>query len=811
MDSLWKDLRVAIRQCRRQPGFALAVVSTLALAIGANVAVFSVVNTVLLRALPFASPERVVWVSSVRPDNPDAPFSLPEFMDYRERTRTLAGLGAYANWSASIAGEGITERFQGARMSANAFDVLGLTPAAGRLLHPSDDRADAPRVAVLSYRLWQRQFGGNADVVGRQLRINGEPYTVAGILPPHFPLPLRDVDVVAPLAPDREPLRHVRNSVNYLRLFGRLNPGVTREQAEAELTAICRALRQQFPVEYARKEAVRAVPIHDALVGDFRRPMLFLLGAVVVVLGTALANLLSLVLVRANERQPELSIRIALGASRLQLMRQLTVEALLLTLAGSGLGWLLAAWGTHAAMPWAPASIPRLGETAVDGTVLLFAGVVTAVVTALLSLAPLGAVMRMKAGDALRLTSRGSVGDRWNRRVRHALVVAEISAALVMVLATTVLVQSVLRLQQVQPGFSPDAVFQARVSIPPTYRSPDDLSRFYESLSERLNSMPGVQSVGLISAAPMSGLLSTVPFDIVGQPPPDARQRLSANLRVITPGYLSAAGTRLLSGRTFRETDRPHTPPVALVSAAFADRFLTGGALGRQIRIDDNNKGPRAVEVVGVVENVRQMALDAPPTFDVYIPLRQIHPDGVVFLRNNQFWMIRTDGAPGALRVLFLSHLRAVDPDAAIASTGTMRMFVDEWLGPRRFSLGLFTAFSLTAVLLAVSGLYGLVSYTVSQRQREIGVRMAIGATERDVLRLILREAARLGLAGAALGLCFAGAARPLASRLARDMSADPLVVAAATILLIAVVMLAAWLPARRAARIQPTLALKGE
>jgi predicted permease len=811
MDSLWKDVRVAIRQCRRQPGFALAVVSTLALAIGANVAVFSVVNTVLLRALPFASPERIVWVSSVRADNPDAPFSLPEFMDYRERTRTLAGLGAYANWSASIAGEGITERFQGARMSANAFDIFGLTPAAGRLLQPSDDSADAPRVAVLSYRLWQRQFGGNADVVGRHLRINGEPYAVVGILPPHFPLPLRDVDVVAPLVPDREPLRHVRNSVNYLRLFGRLNPGVTREQAEAELTAICRALRQQFPVEYARKEAVKAVPIHDALVGDFRRPMLFLLGAVVVVLGTALANLLSLVLVRANERQPELSIRIALGASRLQLMRQLTVEALLLTVAGSGLGWLLAAWGTAAAMPWAPPSIPRLGETGVDGTILLFAGVVTAGVTALLSLAPLGAVMRMKAGDALRLTSRGSVGDGWNRRVRHALVVAEISAALVMVLATTVLVQSVLRLQQVQPGFSPDAVFQARVSIPPTYRSPDDLSRFYESLSERLGSMPGVQSVGLISAAPMSGLLATVPFDIVGEPARDARERLSANLRVITPGYLAAAGTRLLNGRAFQETDRPNTPPVAVVSAAFADRFLTGGALGRQIRIDDNNKGPRAVEVVGVVENVRQVALDAPPTFDVYIPLRQIHPDGVVFLRNNQFWMIRTGGAPGALRVPFLAHLRAVDPDAAIASTGTMRMFVDEWLGPRRFSLGLFTAFSLTAVLLAVSGLYGLVSYTVSQRQREIGVRMAIGATERDVYRLILREAARLGLAGAALGLCLAGAARPLASRLARDMSADPLVIAAATVLLIAVVMLAAWLPARRAARIQPTLALKGE
>jgi predicted permease len=787
------------------------VVSTLALAIGANVAVFSVVNTVLLRALPFASPARVMWISSVRADNPDAPFSLPEFMDYREQTRTLAGLGAYANWSASIAGEGITERFQGARMSGNAFDIFGLSPAAGRLLQPSDDRPDAPRVAVLSYRLWQRQFAGDTGIVGRNLRINGEPYAVVGILPPHFPLPLRDVDVIAPLVPDREPLRHVRNSVNYLRLFGRLNPGVTREQAEAELTAICRALRQQFPVEYARKESVRATPIHDALIGDFRRPMFFLLGAVAVVLGTALANLLSLVLVRANERRAELSIRIAIGASRLQLARQLTVEALLLTLAGSGLGWLLAAWGTQAALPWAPASIPRLAEAGVDRTVVLFAALVTAAVTALLSLAPLGAVARLRAGDALRLTSRGTAGDGWNRRVRRALVVAEISAALVMVLATTVLVQSVLRLQRVQPGFSPDAVFQARVSIPPAYRLPADLARFYDNLNERLTAMPGVESVGVISAAPMSGLLATVPFAIVGAPTQDPRDRVSANLRVITPGYLSAAGTRLLSGRTFLERDRPHTSAVALVSAAFADRFLAGGALGRQVLIDDNNKGPRAVEVVGVVENVRQAALDGPPTFDVYIPLRQIHPDGVVFLRNNQFWMIRTQVPPATLRVAFLAHLRAVDPDAAIASTGTMRMFVDEWLGPRRFSLGLFTTFSLTAVVLAVSGLYGLVSYTVSQRQREIGVRMAIGATERDVHRMILHEAARLAAAGAALGLALAAAARPLALRLSRELSADPLVIATATALLIAVVMLAAWLPARRAARIQPTLALKAE
>jgi putative ABC transport system permease protein len=479
MDALWKDLVVAIRQFRRQPGFAVAVVSTLALAMGANIAVFSVVNAVLFRALPFTAPERLVWITSVRTDNPAAPFTLPEFMDYRSQTRTLSGIAAYANWSASLAGDNLTEGLQGSRISANAFDVLGLTPAAGRLLREGDDRPDAPKVAVLSYRLWQRRFDSSAGAVGRSVRLNGESFLIAGILPQHFPFPFRDVDVFVPLVPDRDPNRYVRNSANFLRFFGRLNPGTSSDQAQAELTTICRSLKEQFPVEYARKYAVRTVALHDALIGDYRQSMLLLFGAVLVVLGTALANLVSLVLVRANERRAELSIRVAIGASRLHLVRQLMVESLLLALIGSGAGWMLATWVISTAVPWAPSSIPRLAEVSVDGKVLGFAALIAIAATALLTVAPLGAVLRARAGDALRLASRGSVGDRWSGRVRQALVVGEISAALLLLLTTTVLLQNVLRLQDVQPGFSPDSVFQARISIPPAYKSPDDLARFY--------------------------------------------------------------------------------------------------------------------------------------------------------------------------------------------------------------------------------------------------------------------------------------------------------------------------------------------
>jgi putative ABC transport system permease protein len=799
------DLRIALRQHIRAPGFAATVVCTLALTVGATTAVFSVVNTVLVRALPFASPGRLVWVASVRTDNPSAPFTLPEFMDYRSQTRTLSGLAAYANWSATLAGDGVTERLQGARMSANVFDVLGVSPAAGRLLDDRDDRADAAPVVVISFRLWQRQFGGAADAIGRTVRINGAPFAIAGVLPVQFPLPMRDIDVVTPLVPDRDPLRHVRNSVNFLRVFGRLNPGTDASQAQAELTAICRSLRQQFPVEYARKEAVRLDALHEVLVGDFRRSMLILLAAVIVVLATALANVLSLALVRANGRRAELAMRIAIGASRVRLTRQLTVEALLLAATGSALGWLVGAQVIRVAMLWAPAAIPRLGEVSFDGTVALFVLVVTAIVTALLTVAPLGAIAGARAGEAFRPAGRGAIGDRWNHRVRNVMVVAEISAALVLLLATIALVESLRQLRDVHPGFNPDGAFQARVSLPPAYRAPDDVARFYDRLSERIAASPGVKQVGAISVAPLSGLLATVPFSIAGQS--GERDRPSANIRMISPGYLSTVSTRVVQGRAFSENDGANTPRVALVSAALADRFLPGNAVGQRLLISDNNAGPRPVEIVGVLENVRQAALDLPPAFDIYIPLRQTHPDGVALLRNNQFWMVRTDSDPAAFRATFLSHLRAVDPDAAVSDTGTMRQFLEDSLGPRRFSLGVFGAFALTAVLLAVIGLYGLVSYVVSQRTPEIGLRMAMGATQGDVQRMILRQAATLGVTGAVVGLGLAAAARPLIP----DIRIDPAVAAAAAGLLIGVELLAAWLPARRAARIEPTLALKAQ
>jgi predicted permease len=809
MNASWKDLLVAVRQFRRQPGFAFTVIGTVALAIGANLAVFSVVNAVLFRALPFADPERLVWIASVRSDNPSAPFTIPEFMDYRSQTHALSGISAFANWSAMLAGDEMTEGLQGARISANAFDVLGVTPAAGRLLHETDDRPDAPNVAVLSYRLWRRRFSGSADVMDKTVRLNGESFMIAGVLPPHFPFPLRDVDVYVPLVPDRDPNRYVRNSANFLRFFGRLSSGADSAKAQAELTAICRSLRDQFPKEYARKYAVRTVDLREALIGDYRQSMILMLGAVLVVLGTALANLVSLVLVRANERRAELSIRTALGASPFHLLRQLMVESLLLALIGCGLGWILAELAISFALPWAPSSIPRLTEVSIDRTVFGFAALMAMTAAAILTVTPLGAVLRTKASDALR-SSRGNIGDRWSSRIRRALLIAEISTALLLLLTTTVLLQDLLRLKNAQLGFKPDPVLQARISIPASYTSSDDVARFCDRLSEQLVNLPGVEGIGVISVAPLSGILRTVPFSVEGEAQHE-RDRPNVNLRAISPGYFPTVGTRLVSGRPFSDADRADTPPVAVVSAALAKRFLNSAPINRRLLINDNNSGPRPIQIVGVVEDVRQMALDAPPGIDVYIPLRQLHPDAVAAFRNNQFWMVRTATTPSAFRESFRAHLRTVDSDAAISSVGPMREYVEAGLGPRRFNLGIFAAFSLAGILLAVVGMYGLVSYAVSQRRTEIGLRMAIGATEQDILRMILGEAVRLGIAGVVLGGSLAAFAQPLVSHLAQDVSIPFQPTIEIAWFLLASITLAALLPARRAARTVPTLAMRQE
>lgn len=501
---MWGDIRFGLRQALNSPTSTAAVVVTLILAIAANTTIFSIVNAVMFRALPFAEPERLVWVSSVRPDRADAPFSLPEFIDYRAQTGALTGLAAYGNWSANLTGVGIAERLQGMRMSANAFDVLGLRAVAGRLLRAEDDAPDATRVAVLAYGLWRRSFGGNSDVIGRTVRLNNDPYVVVGVLPPHFPFPLRDIDVVVPLSPDRDPWRFDRGSVNFLRLFGRLEPGNTLDRTEAELTAICRTLREQFPVEYARKDGVRLTPMREYLVAGHRVALLVLLGGVGLVTCIAFANLVNLLLVRATDRRREIAIRLALGATRWPLMRQLLVESAVLAGAGGVGGLAMAQWLVHVVSSRGPTSIPRLAEVGLDHTVLTFTVGLAVAATTLFSVATAFAVLRARASESLLGESRGSVGSRWQQRARHALVVSEITLALVVLICAAQLLQSIIRLQTIELGFVPDRVFIVRLALPPSpYGTVDSLTRFYERLRDRIDTLPGVESAGR-SMSPLS-------------------------------------------------------------------------------------------------------------------------------------------------------------------------------------------------------------------------------------------------------------------------------------------------------------------
>jgi predicted permease len=810
MRSLLVQLRLSARAFRRAPLAPAFIVATLALCIGASTGVFSIVYGVLFRGLPYRAPERLVWISSVRPDRADAPFSLPEFMDLRERARTV-DLAAFSSWSATLPTATVAQRLQGMRISAGAFDMLGARPSAGRLLRASDDAPDADRVAVVSYAFWHRQFGGEAAAVGQTVRLNGDPYTVVGVLPRHFPLPLRDLDVVVPLAPDRDPRRFERNSVNFLRLVGRLRGGTTPDAAERELTAITAELRARFPTEYATKLGARVTSMQQYLVGDARQTLLVLLACVALMLAIAFSNVLNLLLIRSTTRQGEIAVRRALGASAWNVASQLLAEGAVLAGVGAIAGTLLAYWGVELVTRIGPANIPRLDEVRVDGAVLLMVAALLALATGLFSLAPLAAALRTPPQSALRAAGRTGAGQRGQGRLRGAFIVSQIALAVILTATTAALLQSLTRLERVDLGYRPDSVFVARLSLPPQrYARAVDVAEFYERLHAALARQPGVLAAGVVSVAPLSGLLASVPFSVPSRPPGTYREQPSANFRAISPGYLSAIRARIVAGRGFAESDDASAPAVALVSRALARRHFGGtDPLGQQVLVDDNDRGPRPLTVVGVVQDLRHVDLQGPPTHDIYIPLRQIHRDGVGLVTNNQFWTVRVSTPPPAFGPAFRQALQAVDPEAATSGLSSMSSYVDAALAPRRFAVALLLGVSVIALALAAVGVYGVMAYSVTQRRREIGVRLALGAPPRQVIGLILGQALGLSALGLALGV--AGsllAGRAVAGLLFGIAPNDAWTLVGVSVLTGVVSVAASWIPARRAARLDPVLVL---
>ena len=813
MGDLRQDVRYGLRTMLRQPVFTGVAVLALALGIGGNTAIFSLVNAILLRQLPFRQPEQLVWVSARRADSGKYPFTLPDFIDYRDQNRSLDGIAAFANWSVNLTDRGDPERLQGLRISANSFQMLGVEAVVGRALLPADDTPGQERVVVLSHGLWQRRFGADPQMVGKTLTLNGAGYTVVGILPPQFFFPIREAELAIPLAPDADPWRGVRTSVNFLRALARLKPGVTREQAEADLTAVAQRLRRQYPVANAQKLGVTLSPLHEEVVGNFRLALWVLLGSVGVVLLMTCVNLANLALARGVARHREMAIRTALGATRRRLVRQLATESLLLAGLGGAAGLLLASYGVDLLLALGPASLPRAAEVGVDFRVLGFTLALSILAGVAFGLAPAWQATRVDLHDELKESGRGGAGGARQNRARGLLVVSEIALSLVLLVGAGLLAKSFFRLQSVDPGFEARNVLVIRLSLPKAqYPNRAAATAFYEKLRPRLSSLPGVETVGVVHALPLSGVFASIPFTIEGRATaPD--EALRADYRLVSTGYFRALRIPLLAGREFSEGDTALTGSVAMISRSLAHRYWpSGNPLGAHLMIDDNDQGPRPVEIVGVVGDVKHLSLDEEPAPHIYLPIHQAHEDAVVWLTNNQYWLLRTVVDPSTLAAAARREIQAVDREVPASSIRTMDQYLAASVAPRRFNLWLLTVFAGAALVLAGTGLYGVISCGVAQRRREIGIRMALGAQARDVLKLVIGQGMAMALGGVALGLLAAlGLTRLLTSLLFSVSSTDPPTLLATAGLLMFVALLACWIPARRAMRVDPMVALREE
>jgi putative ABC transport system permease protein len=802
-------LRTGARSLLRTPLASLSIVATLAICIGATTAVFSIVNAILVRGLPFRDPDRLVWVGSRTPDGSNGPLTLPEFMDFRQQSRTVE-LAAYAGLSANLATPDGVQRLQGMRISANAFDLLGASPSAGRLLQTPDDAIDAPRVAVVSYGFWQRQFAGKPGVVGSTLQINGEKYTVVGIMPRYFPMPLRNVDLYVPLSPDRDPRRNARRSTNFLRLFGRMTGSTAIGAGERELTALTKSLREQFPAEYGAKLGVSVRPLQDALVGDQRPTLVVLLTCVGLMLAIALANILNLLLIRATTRQGEIAVRRALGASHGQVAVQLLAEGGLLALAGSILGAGLASLALRLAVVRAGASVPRLDEARVDLPALVFAVGLGAIATALFSAIPMLIAMRTQPQAVLRAAARANVGTRGQARLRGAFIVAEIALALILTTATAALLESLVRLQRVELGFSTDSTFAGRVSLPAQrYATGADQARFQEAFHAALVARPGVVSAGAISVAPLAGALQTSNFAVVGNMPARREDWPNANWRAVTPDYFTTVRVKLLTGRTFTRQDTDSSSGVVMVNRSTAEKIFGGSAVGKEILIQDTGAEPRTATVVGVVADTRDVDLDGGVPTVVYLPMTQMPKSSAVFVAASQYWTVRVATDPAQFTASFLAALREVDREVATTGLGLMSQYVDRVLATRRFSVIVLLAFAVISLVLATIGVYGVMAYSVEQRRREIGVRLALGASPGSVVRFVLGNALTIAGVGVLIGVFGAViAGRSMAGLLFGVAPGDPRILVGAGLLMLAASAIASWIPAARAARIDPLQAL---
>lgn len=821
MQTLIQDLRFSVRMLLKKPGFTLIAIITLGLGIGANTAIFSVVNGVLLRPLAYQEPENLMTVLQ----EGSGPVSPANFLDLRNNSQTFAQMAAAEAWGGTLTGNDKAEALAGLRMGEGLFEMLGVPPLIGRTLQAEDYQPGKDHVLVLSHKLWQRVFGGDQKIVGQQITLSGESYTVVGVMPPQFLFPpfwSTRAEMWTPL--DLAP-RATSRGGNSLRVFARLKPGMSQTQAQAEIETMNKQLAQAYPQNNTGLN-LRVTPLNEKVIGDVRPALLSLSVAVGFVLLIACANVACLLLARAASRQKEAAVRVALGASRWRILRQLLTESLLLSLCGAIVGVLLAVWGIDWVTTFLSGDstsfrvrMPRLSEIKLDSVALFFTLGISLVTSVLFGLAPALAASKPDLNHVLKEGGRGTTGGR--NRLRESLVVAELALALVLLIGAGLLMNSFVKLQNIDPGFDPHNVLTMTVSLSGAtqYVGPSR-EAFYQQVLSQIKALPGVESASAINHLPLAGDQWSRGLTIEGRPLPPPGQEVVAVFRVSRPGYFQTMGIPLRAGRDFTDRDTPDAPGVVMINESLAKRqWPNDNPIGKRItigdvRVNSSGTGPRWMTIVGVVKDVKQDNWMGQPYNEFYLPFQQSQD---FYASNSRQYtsmtlVVRTNVDPQSLTKAVQEAVSSIDRNLPVSSILTMEQVVANTLWQQRFNLQLIGLFAGLALVLAAIGLYGVMAYSVAQRTHEVGLRMALGAQRSDVMKLIVGQGMKLALLGVVLGVIASFGLTRLMSRLLFDVNAtDPVTFAVIAVVMLLTALLACWLPARRATKVDPLVALRYE